>query len=91
MDMNKQAKAKTTFDNIIIYVHEPTAPPSFLDLNLLKGKKLNCKLMCVTIIQSKNKNFNLTDGFLYRYPKLMSISDPVLRLTTIIIIPGFQK
>ena len=24
MDMNKQAKAKTTFDNIIIYVHEPT-------------------------------------------------------------------
>ena len=25
MDMNKQAKAKTTFDNIIIYVHEPTS------------------------------------------------------------------
>jgi hypothetical protein len=24
MDMNKQAKAKTTFDNIIIYVHAPT-------------------------------------------------------------------
>jgi hypothetical protein len=38
--MNKQAKAKTTFDEyIIIYVHEPTAPPSFLAVKQ-GGKKL---------------------------------------------------
>jgi hypothetical protein len=33
MDMNKQAKAKTTFDNIIIYVHEPTEPHFFGELS----------------------------------------------------------
>ena len=39
MDIYKQVKAKTTFDEIIIYVHEPTAPPSFLAVKQ-GGKKL---------------------------------------------------
>ena len=62
MDIYKQVKAKTTFDNIIIYVHAPTAPPSFLALNLLKGKKLNCKFI------NQKKKTGLIERFFERYP-----------------------
>ena len=75
MDMNKQAKAKTTFDNIIIYVHEPTAPPSFLDVNMLEGKKPNYRLLCFTIIQSKNKILIWLMDFCIGTQK--KLSDPV--------------
>ncbi len=74
--------------NIIIYVHEPTAPPSFLDLNLLKGKKLNGNY-CV--LQSSNQiynNFNLIDGFVYRYPEKLESGSTFSNNS--MTIPGFQ-
>jgi hypothetical protein len=43
MDMNKQAKAKTTFDNIIIYVHEPTVS-SFSSFRRINQSESNCRV-----------------------------------------------
>ena len=58
--------------NIIIYVHEPTAPPSFLDLNLLKGKKLNCRLLfSQSSNQKKNRLMDFCIGTQYRKFELL--------------------